>query len=52
MKLRAIVCVCLDAPTPRPVAGPSGNYAPTYQPTENPDRRVAGAPTLRGSYSV
>jgi len=29
-----------------------GNYAPTYQPTESEDRRLAGAPTLRGSYSV
>ena len=28
------------------------NYAPTYQPTESEDRRLAGAPTLRGSYSV
>ena len=29
-----------------------GNYAPTYQPTESEDRRLAGAPTLRGSYSA
>ena len=42
------------APTPRPVSAPKspGNYAPTYQPTESEDRRLAGAPTLRGSYSV
>jgi hypothetical protein len=48
------VCRSNYAPTPRPVAAPksSGNYAPTYQPTESEDRRLAGAPTLRGSYSA
>jgi hypothetical protein len=32
------------------VSDGGGAYSPTYQPTKNNDRRLEGAPTLRGSY--